>query len=162
VKLALGALSVLLAAVLAGCGSGGNDNGNGTTSTSSSERKVLVQLQEQSFSGEAGTATLTAQGDKTRVDILMASYAANAQPTHIHKGTCAKLDPTPAYPLHNLVVGKSVTVVPISLDALLKGKYAINVHRSAKQLKVYVACGDISEHAAPIPTDTTGEEGSGG
>jgi len=116
-----------------------------------------VQLQEQNFSGEAGTATLTAVGGKTRVDILMASYAANAQPTHIHKGTCAKLDPTPAYPLHDLVAGESVTVVPIALDDLLKGKYAINVHRSAKQLKVYVACGDISRNAAPAETVTTGE-----
>lgn len=155
-KISVGALAVLLAAVLAGCGSGGD--GGGTTSTSSGDTGLKVQLQEQSFSGEAGTATLTPEGDETRVDIVMASYAANAQPTHIHEGTCTKLDATPAYALHDLVVGKSVTVVPISLDELLKGTYAINVHRSAKQLKIYVACGNINRYAAPIPTDTVGED----
>ena len=152
-------LVAVLAAVLAGCGS--ESGTKSTTTTSKAGEEIKVQLQEQNFSGEAGTATLTAVGDKTRVDILMASYAANAQPTHIHKGTCAKLDATPAYPLHNLVAGKSLTVVPISLDDLLEGKYAINVHRSAKQLKTYVACGEISENAAPAETITTSEGDEG-
>jgi hypothetical protein len=150
-------LALLLTAAVAGCGGSGGDGGT----TSSSDAGLKVQLQEQNFSGEAGTATLTATGDKTRVDIVMASYAANAQPTHIHKGTCASLDPTPAYPLHNLVAGKSTTVVAVPLSTLLKGKYAINVHRSATQLKTYVACGDITKHSAPAETITTGEGGSG-
>jgi hypothetical protein len=158
VKTVSGALAVLVLGIAAGCGSSGGTTGGGGTSTSSAKRELKVQLQEQNFSGEAGTATLTPDGDKTRVDVLMASYAANAQPMHIHKGTCLSLDPTPAYPLHDLVVGKSVTVVPISLDDLLNGKYAINVHRSAKKLKVYVACGDINENAAPAPTFTQGED----
>jgi hypothetical protein len=161
VKTATCALAFALAAVLAGCGSGGGSSN--TTSTSKQDEGVKVQLQEQNFSGEAGTATLTpfSGGKKTKVDILMASYSSKEQPTHIHKGTCAKLDPTPAYPLHNLVAGKSVTVVPISMDDLLGGKYAINVHRSAKQMKIYVACGDISKNGAPTPTVTTSEGGSG-
>jgi hypothetical protein len=159
VKTLAAALAVLLACFLAGCG-GGSDKGK-TTSTSQTREAVEVELQEQSFSGQAGTATLTPEGGKTRVDIVLASYAANAQPAHIHKGTCAKLDPTPAYPLNNLVMGKSVTVVPISLDDLLERRYAINVHRSATQLKVYVACGDISKNAPRVPTITTDEEGEG-
>jgi hypothetical protein len=151
----LGAVLVL-AAALAGCG-GSDGDGGGTTSTSR-ENKILVQFQEQNFSGESGTVTLTPEGDKTRVDIVMSSYAANAQPAHIHKGTCASLDPTPAYPLHDIVGGRSLTVVPISLDDLLKGKYAINVHRSAKQLQVYVACGNITRSSAPVPTITISED----
>ena len=119
---------------------------------------MKVQLQEQNFSGEAGTVSLTPDGDKTRVDVVMASYAGNAQPAHIHKGTCASLDPTPAYPLDDVVAGRSVTVVPISLDDLLAGKYAINLHRSAKQLQVYVACGNITRNAAPVETITTSED----
>ena len=87
----------------------------------------------------------------------MASYTASAQPAHIHKGTCAKLDATPAYPLNNVVNGRSTTTVNVALSALLKGHYAINMHRSAKQLKTYVACGDITTHSAPAQTVTTGD-----
>jgi hypothetical protein len=162
VKRVAGSLAVLLAGLLAGCGSGGGSSTN-TTSTTKQDESVQVQLQEENFSGEDGTVTLTpsADGKKTKVDIVMASYAANEQPAHIHKGTCQKLDATPAYPLHNVVVGKSLSVVPVSLDHLLSGRYAINVHRSAKKLKIYVACGDITRNSAPTPTVTTGEGGSG-
>ena len=142
----------LLAVALAGCGGGGGGN---TTSTSKSDDAVDVQLQEQNFSGEDGTATLTAHGSQTKVVILMASFAANAQPAHIHKGTCAQLDATPAYPLNNVVKGRSTTTVDVSLSTLLKGHYAINMHRSAKQLKTYVACGDITRHSAPAQTYTS-------
>lgn len=151
------ALAVAVVAILAGCGGGKSHQ----TTTKPAARQILVQLQEQNFSGEAGTATLTSQGSKTRVSIVMASAAGNAQPAHIHKGTCASLDATPAYALPNVVRGKSTTVVAVSLDTLLKGTYAINLHRSVKNLNEYVACGDISENAAPAQTVRTGEEGSG-
>jgi len=121
-------------------------------------RTIHIQLQEQSFSGEAGSAALTSEGKRTKVVIDMASHAANAQPAHIHSGTCAKLDPTPAYPLENVVNGKSTSVVNVSLDALLKKPYAINLHRSTTNLKEYVACGDVGENEAPVPTITTSEE----
>ncbi len=157
-----GALAVLLVGIVAGCGDGAGspDSGGGISTDPIRTVKVDVQLQEQNFSGEAGTATLTAEGSKTRVEIVMASFAANPQPAHIHKGTCDKLDPTPAYPLKNVVQGNSsTTVVNISLADLLAGKYAINLHRSAKDLKTYVACGNISENAAPAATVTTSDEG---
>jgi hypothetical protein len=149
------ALAVALA--LAACGGDRKSGGDGTSTRKVDTEKVDVQLQEQNFSGEAGTATLTAQGSKTRVVILMASYPASAQPAHIHKGTCARLDATPAYPLNSAVNGRSTTTVDIALSALLKGHYAINMHRSAKQLKTYVACGDITTHSAPAETVTTSE-----
>ncbi len=99
-KIVAGALTVLLAALLAGCGSGGDTGG--TTTSGGGKRTVQVQLQEQNFSGEAGNATLTAQGPKTRVVIEMASFAANPQPAHIHEGTCAHLSFQPAYPLQDV------------------------------------------------------------
>jgi hypothetical protein len=152
-----GALTVLLAAVVAGCGGGGNDGGT-TTSGGGKPRSVLVQLQEQNFSGEAGDVTLTAQGDKTRVVIDMASFAANPQPAHIHEGTCAHLSFQPAFPLNDVKAGRSTTVANVPLAALLNGKYAINIHRSAEKMKVYVACGDITTDSAPAQTFTTGDE----
>jgi len=69
---------------------------------------------------------LTAKGQKTLVVIQMASYASNAQPAHIHKGTCAKLDATPAYPLDNVVKGKSTTMVNVPL-AFVGGVVAVLV-----------------------------------
>lgn len=66
-----------------------------------------------------------------------------AQPVHIHKGTCANLDPKPAYPLSPLVDGKSETTVDVSLQTLQSSQFAINGHKSAEEISVYVFCGDI-------------------
>jgi len=149
----------LASGIAAGCGSSGGSTSEATTTAAS--QGLNVQLQEQNFSGEDGQATLTAKGQKTLVVIQMASYAANAQPAHIHKGTCAKLDPTPAYPLNNVVQGKSRTMVNVPLAKLME-KYAINMHRSAKQMKIYVACGDISKNQPPTPTETVNPESGSG
>jgi uncharacterized cupredoxin-like copper-binding protein len=88
-------------------------------------------------------------------------------PTHIHQGTCDKLNPKPYLPLNDTKLGlpigtpnatpetmvgaggafpaeTSVTQnVKTSLDDLLKNPYAINVHLSAQQMNTYIACGDI-------------------
>ena len=102
-----------------------------------------VKLEPQNSSGESGTATLSKAGDhETKVTIQVSGGPAEAQPTHIHKGTCAKLDPKPAFPLSPVTGGKSETTVKASMDDLMKG-YAINGHKSAQDLKTYVFCGDI-------------------
>ncbi len=68
----------------------------------------------------------------------------SSEPAHIHKGTCAKLDPAPWKPLTNVVGGKSTTTVQgITVADLKKQHYAINVHKSASDLKTYVSCGDL-------------------
>lgn len=101
-----------------------------------------VDLKAQNNSNESGTATLTASGESTKV-VLDVKGADGSQPTHIHKGTCAKLDPKPAFPLSPVVNGKSETTVKASLKDLTSGGYAINGHKSAQDLKTYVFCGDI-------------------
>ena len=59
-----------------------------------------AKLQPQNSSGESGTATLTKSGaNQTKVVLEVKGAPSGAQPVHIHKGTCAKLDPKPAYPL---------------------------------------------------------------
>ena len=103
-----------------------------------------VTLSPQSGSSESGTATLTKEGDKqTKVVLSVKGASESAQPVHIHKGTCANLDPKPAYPLSPLTGGKSETVVNASFEDLEKGGYAINGHKSAQDLKTYVFCGEI-------------------
>lgn len=106
---------------------------------------VNVPMKAQNKSGETGTAKLTPEGDGTRVEITLKGQQSGAsQPAHIHEGTCAKLNPKPKYGLANVVDGKSSTVVPVSEKELLGGKpLAINVHKSAEDIKTYVACGDI-------------------
>ena len=102
---------------------------------------VTVQLGEQNKSGETGTATITSQGGKTQIVLQLKGAPADAQPAHIHDGTCAALDPKPRIPLQNVVNGKSTTTVDMPMSEVTKG--AINVHKSTADLKTYVACGDL-------------------
>ncbi len=106
---------------------------------------MTVKLMPQNSSGESGTATLTPAGKETKVVITVTGAAADAkQPVHIHKGTCDKLDPKPAFPLSPVVGGKSETTVKVSMNDLMHGPYAINGHKSAQDVSTYVFCGNIA------------------
>jgi hypothetical protein len=102
-----------------------------------------VKLEPQNSSGESGTATLTPEGNSTKVVLNVTGAPTSAQPTHIHKGTCDKLDPKPAFPLSPVVNGKSETTVKVPMKTLTGGDYAINGHKSAQDLKTYVFCGNL-------------------
>ncbi len=107
-------------------------------------KPVKITMMQQNQSGESGTATLTPlDGGKTKVEISLKGGSKTAQPAHIHDGGCANLDPKPKQGLDNVVDGKSTTVVPVSLQSLIDGKTAINVHKSTDDIKTYVSCGDI-------------------
>jgi hypothetical protein len=152
---------LLAAAVLmtAGCGGSESTSGGAGTTESDSGNTVTVELATQNDSGESGTATLTGEGSKTRVVLALDNPASDApQPAHIHKGTCAELDPKPAYPLANVVAGASETTVDVPLEDLQGGRFAVNVHKSEAEADVYVACGDLGE----APADDGGGGGSGG
>lgn len=109
---------------------------------------LTVALHAQNGSGESGTATLTQAGADVKVVIsLKGAPATTPQPAHIHDGTCADLKGV-AYPLTNVVGGASTTTVKgVTIDKLLGGTYAINVHESAANLGKYVACGNIVKSA---------------
>jgi hypothetical protein len=105
---------------------------------------ITVKLDAQNNSEQTGTATLTPQGNTTRVVIeLLNAPTSAAQPAHIHLGTCDKLDKAPKWKLEALKGGRSTTTVPVSLDTILKEKTAINIHKSAAEVQVYVSCGNI-------------------
>jgi hypothetical protein len=132
ILLAVGALSL----VAAGCG--GDDDGAGGEA-------VEVELSEQNGSGQSGTATLEPAGEgQTTVTLELSSPPDVPQPVHIHEGTCAELNPQPAFPLENLEDGTSETTVDISVADLQSSEYAINAHASEEDVETYVACGDIS------------------
>ena len=105
---------------------------------------ITVKLEAQNNSGQNGVATLLPEGDQTKVVIEIPNTPAGvAQPAHIHLGSCDKLDKAPKWNLEAVKGGRSVTVVPVSLDTILKDKTAINVHKSAAEAQIYVSCGNI-------------------
>ena len=106
---------------------------------------ITVKMTALNGSGETGTAVLTQSGSGVDVVVHLTGQPAGvAQPTHIHVGTCGKINAAPEYPLSNTVDGKGVSKVPdITLASLLKTNYAINVHKSGTELGTYVACGNI-------------------
>jgi hypothetical protein len=124
--------------------------------------QVTIQLMEQNGSGQNGTATLMGtDAGTTRVMLQFSNGTTTAQPAHIHAGSCANLDPKPAFPLTSAVNGASETTVNVSLEDLLAGNYAINVHKSATEASIYTACGDIVNMqlgggAGPVGMPATG------
>jgi uncharacterized lipoprotein YajG len=124
--------------MLAGCG-GDDDEFSGT---------LAVPLVTQNDSGQDGEATLSeVSSDTTRVVLDVGNAPDNPQPAHIHRGSCENLDPEPAYGLENVVDGKSTTEVNVAMEDLVGQGFAVNVHKSADEAQVYVACGDIEEVA---------------
>jgi plastocyanin len=94
-------------------------------------------------------------------DATPAGGSAHAHPAHIHLGTCAELDPNPAFPLPDVApasnesgaeadsaaaipVERSVTMVDATVEDLRTGGYAINIHQSVEEIGTYIACGNLS------------------
>lgn len=116
----------------------------GLSSIASAAMPTQFKLTAQNGSGETGTATLLQGVDGLIVTVRTKGGGDDPQPIHIHKGTCAKLDPKPMYPLTTLVNGKSETKLKgVKLADLEKGHYAINIHKSTKDIPTYVTCGNL-------------------
>jgi len=84
------------------------------------------------------------------------------RPAHIHVNDCANIGDIAA-PLNDLTaptgqqVGirrafqaeSSFTNVPMTLDQILASDHSLNVHMSADQMNVYIACGDLGGVLSP-------------
>jgi hypothetical protein len=137
------ALILVFAATLVLAGCGGDEEFAGD---------VAVPLVTQNDSGQDGEATLSeVNSDTTRVVLEVSNPPGDPQPAHIHRGSCENLDPEPAYGLENVVDGKSTTEVNVAIEDLVDKGFAVNVHKSADEAQVYVACGDIEEVAQVNP-----------
>jgi hypothetical protein len=88
-------------------------------------------------------------------------------PAHIHAGTCDTLGDV-VFPLNDVGTGdsaatpmatpdlalastpdpnaslQSTTMVAAAIDDVMGAEHAINVHLSAEQMDVYIACGDVT------------------
>ncbi|MCR4325344.1 MAG: CHRD domain-containing protein [Patescibacteria group bacterium] len=107
---------------------------------------IIVSLGEQNDSGMSGFANLTAVEGSTNVVLTLTGAPEGVvQPAHIHTGSCAEIGGV-VYPLEFPVNGVSETTLAVSLDAILgQLPLALNVHKSAEEVSVYVACGDIEQ-----------------
>ena len=106
-------------------------------------RSLMVPLEELNDSGISGEATLTETADGTQVSLLVEG-ATGGHPVHIHFANCAVLGEVSA-PLTDIDEnGMSETTVPLTIDELTSGEYAINAHESTENIVNYIACGNIT------------------
>jgi hypothetical protein len=111
--------------------------------------------------------TLLVPGSVAQTPVSEADTAEEAHPAHIHSGTCAELGDV-VIPLENVAVPAgathegteaahdvkvSQTHVDMPLQEIIDGEHAINVHLSAEEIDVYIACGDIG---GTLETDEDG------
>ncbi len=104
-----------------------------------------VGLREQNNSGVSGTAVMSQVDGKTKIVIdLTGTSAYGASPVHIHSGSCSDLGVI-VHPLNNVVNGRSDTTLAVGAHELFAQlPWAINVHKSADEINVYVACVDMT------------------
>lgn len=106
---------------------------------------MTVTLAEVAASAtkQTGTATLTEKNGKVEVVVNVSPAESASQPAHIHVGTCPGVGAV-AYALTDIVAGKSTTLLNVSLAELkAKKPLAINIHKSADEVKQYTACGNL-------------------
>jgi len=102
---------------------------------------VVIPMNALNGSGESGTTTLRADGNKTIVTIKLSNGSGVEQPAHFHTGSCDKYQPRPLYPLDDVVDGKSTTTLDIPIDKLIGGDLIVNVHKSYADIATQAACG---------------------
>jgi hypothetical protein len=114
---------------------------------------IKLDLAGQNNSGQSGTATIFDVAGKANVILSLNGLPAKAlEPAHIHFGSCAQLGDV-KYPLSNVATGTSQTILSVSLAELVSQPFAINVHKSAAEIGVYVACGDSTNMVKSISTN---------
>jgi hypothetical protein len=114
-----------------------------------------------------GALTLLAPVSLAQTPVSEAQLGDGPHPAHIHSGTCDQLgdvvapltdvaapdEATLAGPATAHAVKNSITVVEMPLQEIIDGGHAINVHQSAEEIDVYIACGDIG---GAVVTDEDG------
>ncbi len=138
-KFGLAAVVIVSALALVATGCGGDDD-----EASGGDEGIEIELAAQGDSDESGTATITPAGEgKVKVVVEAENAPSEAQPSHIHEGTCDKPNPQPKYPLSNVEDGKAESTVNTTLDDLQSEDYYVNIHKSEADVGTVVACGDI-------------------
>ena len=108
------------------------------------DKSITIQMKALNGSAEDGIATLTQTGKDVKIVITLKNGPPVDQPTHIHAGTCASINPSPEFPLASTNGGRSTYILHgQTLEFLESHAYAINIHKSTSDLATYVSCGNI-------------------
>jgi hypothetical protein len=126
--------------------------------TQTSPAQVTVNLTPVRGASQRGTAVLTQRGDKLTVAIQMnIPHGQRRQESgspmmmrtapmgaHIHRGSCPNPQKQPLYPLNPVTNGTSTTTLTgTNLNKLTSGDYTVSIHKTTRDPKNAVACGDI-------------------
>jgi hypothetical protein len=121
---------------------------------------VLIALAALIVFGPVGVA---------QTPVSEADTSEEAHPAHIHAGTCEQLGDV-VLPVADVAVPAdamregaetahpvkiSQSHVDMPLQELIDGGYAVNVHQSAEEIDVYIACGDIGGYVITDPAGRT-------
>ena len=117
---------------------------SGTEKTSLTGKMLMTLETVNKEINQSGTATLEEKEGKLEVVLtLNTAGPSGPQPAHIHSGVCPGVGAV-VYPLTNVVDGKSTTLIDTTLEKLQSQlPLAINIHKSADEVKVYTACGSL-------------------
>lgn len=118
-----------------------------STSVGPAGQSTTVTLVDASTQTVVGLAVVTpdpSDPSKTDVRLLIGGVPAGTIAL-IHKGSCANLNPAPAFLLRGFdATGASQTTVPIAYADLTAGGYALALHATMGDLSHALACGDIT------------------
>jgi hypothetical protein len=104
----------------------------------------VYSIRSMGGSFQRGTITFRAMGSQTRVTINITSEPASSiEPAHIHAGHC-KHPGAVKFPLTDVVHGYSITILNVPISQATVTGTSVNLHKSAANLNIYVACGNIS------------------
>ena len=103
-----------------------------------------ITLDTLNGSGVSGAAKIEEEpGGMVKVTIEVTPNGNLKMPAHIHIGQCGPTLGDVKYPLNDVDNGKSETVVTVKFADLETGGFAVNLHKSAADIKTYTACGNI-------------------
>jgi len=105
---------------------------------------MAVLLNEVGGSGQSGIAVIGEKDGKILVTLGISGASKDSvEPVHIHTGSCSDLGNV-KYPLKDVVGDNSETTLDFGIDKLRNElPLALNVHKSASEQEISVACGDI-------------------
>jgi len=111
-------------------------------------------LAEQNKSGLTGKVVVNEENGKAKVIVNITGKSSGVpMPAHIHLSSCATIGAV-KYPLMSVENGASQTTLTVSLSELLSSlPLSVNVHKSAEEPNIYVACGDIPADSIQSKSD---------
>lgn len=135
---------VLLVLLVLYCRTVNAQNSPAPATTAMSAAAFLVNSENNSK--ETGTVFVTPLTiTKTQILIVVTGEPAQStQPAHIHHGSCGQMSSAPAFALNPVINGRSKTTIPDSIGDVLSGNYVVNIHQSANNADVFVACAELS------------------